>query len=79
MLTNGGSYVGYVAGKDNHDATNAVSATTPPPFTLVVEKVDPQLAGCGFSGKGTYAVSNENAVFKVDDPALFGASLSVWR
>ena len=78
-LTSGGSYVGYVSSSSSSNDPGHTLLLSPSPFTLVIEKVDPQLAGCGFSGKGTYTVSDETAVFKVTDPSLFGASLAMWR
>jgi galactosylceramidase len=50
FLTDGGSYVSYVS----EDAKD---------FSLVVEKVSPHKAGCGFSSQGSYNVSDEKAEF----------------
>ena len=48
-LKQGGSYVSYVS-KDSE-------------FTLVIEKVSPHEAGCGFSAQGSYNVTDEVASF----------------
>ena len=49
---------------------------------MVIEKVDPQEAGCGFSSKGNYAVSAEHAQFSLSSDLakiLGGSTLSAWR
>lgn len=64
-LNGGGSYVSYVS-EDNGASNSSLD------FSLVIEKVPPHKAGCGFSSQGSYNVSNETATFSLpSESALF--------
>ena len=71
--------MGYVRDNATAGSWEAAAGSTQPPFTLVIEKVDPEKAGCGFSSKGAYAVSSETARFQLANQALAGVGLAVWR
>lgn len=65
-LGGGGSYVSYVS-----VGTGATDSSLE--FSLVIEKVPPHKAGCGFSAQGSYETSNETATFSLaKGTALFG-------
>jgi hypothetical protein len=72
-LIDGGSYVSYVwdsssSSSADHDTpddtgTDDADAGSSLEFSLVIEKVSPHLAGCGFSSQGNYNVTDETATF----------------
>eukprot|EP00035_Acanthoeca_spectabilis_P015477 m.307892 g.307892 ORF g.307892 m.307892 type:complete len:537 (-) comp16369_c0_seq6:6215-7825(-) len=68
LLPGGGSYVTYF-----NDATGSIS--------IVIEKVQPQLAGCGFSTVYHYATTAEDVTFTFQGPNAMSLTntLRVWR
>ena len=65
LLDKGGSYVGYLSPNRSE-------------FTLVIEKVRPQLSMCRFEATPGYNVANESATFIVP-PSVRGRPLYLWR
>ena len=68
-LSGGGSYVSYVSEGTgtNHSDIN---------FSLVIEKVPPHKAGCGFSAQGNYNVSTETATFSLASGSALSSKLA---
>ena len=75
FLSQGGSYVSYVSSSPPALLTSSSSrqqqqSAPPLNFSLVLEKVAPHKAGCGFSSQGDYNVTTETATFQLSSDSM---------
>ena len=74
FLSQGGSYVSYVSSPPaltSASSSRQQQQSAPPlNFSLVLEKVAPHKAGCGFSSQGDYNVTTETATFQLSSDSM---------